>query len=123
MENKTILLVDDEEDIRALFTLVLESAGWTVIAVAQASAALEILATRPVDLLVTDYQMPEMNGAELITLVRVRFPHIRTVLASGQSQVHVFATSCGAHTYYRKGTPLSHLLTAVTDLAMDGVPG
>jgi CheY-like chemotaxis protein len=112
-EKRTILLAEDEEDIRELFKLLLESAGFTVIAVANAPAALDVLAVQTVDLLVTDHNMPEMTGAKLIETVRETHPELPTLLASGQLNVKLLAQSCGASGYYRKGTSTTLLIEKV----------
>jgi DNA-binding NtrC family response regulator len=109
----TILLVEDQADIRELFTLVLASAGYHVIAAADAQIALDMLATHAVDLLVTDYQMPKMNGSTLISMARMRQPSLRAILTSGQPEIEALATACRAHAWYRKGTPLEELVAIV----------
>lgn len=113
---QTILLVDDEADIRELYKLVLESAGDSVIAVDNAPAALEIMAAQPVDLLITDHQMPEMSGVQLINAVRGKYPGLPTILASGQINVNALAKSCGASAYYRKSAPITQLIDTVKAL-------
>jgi CheY-like chemotaxis protein len=112
-EKRTILLVDDDGDIRTLYTLVLESAGYAVIAVAHALEALNILATSQVALLITDYHMPEMNGAALIANVRASYPHLPIILASSQRGLATLAAYCGANGCYEKGTSLTQLLDLV----------
>jgi DNA-binding NtrC family response regulator len=114
-EPKTILLVDDEMDIRELYKLVLESAGFTVIAVPNATAAFERLAAQPVDLVITDYQMPEMKGDRLIGIIREQYPGLPTILASGATDVEVVAKACGADACYRKGTSHSQMLNMITE--------
>lgn len=63
----TVLLVDDEKTIRNLLYTLLESEGYEVLAACSGREALSIFrqALPPVDLLVTDLEMPEMTGLEL----------------------------------------------------------
>jgi len=110
---QTIVVVDDERDIRELLALVLESEGYAVIAVAHAHEVLDILATRQVDLLITDFHMPEMNGAALIAGVRASHPRLPIILASGQRGIAAVAASCGANECFQKGSPISRLLDLV----------
>lgn len=110
---KTILLVDDEMDIRELYKLVLESAGYTIIDVSNAADALERLAVHVVDLVITDYQMPEMNGDRLIGIIHEQYPGLPTILASGATDVEAVAKACGADAYYRKGAPTQQLIQVV----------
>lgn len=66
----TVLVVDDEPDIRFLLRVTLELAGYSVIEAAHGEAALErVRASRPA-LVITDRMMPRMGGAELIEHLR-----------------------------------------------------
>jgi two-component system, cell cycle response regulator CpdR len=62
-----ILLVDDEKDVRETLYTLLEREGYEVLASSNGPEALSIfrLSVRPIELLVTDYNMPEMSGLEL----------------------------------------------------------
>ena len=79
MENRSILVVDDEAHIQHVVSLKLRNAGFTVITASDGEEALEVLAGSPVDLIITDYQMPNMTGLELARAVhkepgRARLP-------------------------------------------------
>jgi PAS domain S-box-containing protein len=77
-----ILLVEDEGDIRENTRDMLEFLGHRVIAVATAEEAMERL-SQGIDLLVTDLQLPGIQGSDLAQLARAQFPQIRVLLASG----------------------------------------
>jgi CheY-like chemotaxis protein len=77
----TILVVDDEQPIRELVTRVLERRGHRVIACSNAASALE--AAGPVDLLLVDLVLPEVNGRELAETLRKRWPNLPVILMSG----------------------------------------
>ena len=66
MAIKHILIVDDEEDHRLILADLLESKGYRVSIAKDAKQALVKLSTQIVDLVLTDFMMPEMNGLELI---------------------------------------------------------
>lgn len=80
----TVLLVDDEEVVRASTADMLEELGFDVVGTGSAEAALEALrqGLRP-DLIVTDHLMPGRSGADLIREVRQSFPDAATLLVSG----------------------------------------
>ena len=80
-----VLLVEDEPFIRLATADALEDAGFEVIETANAQAAHEVLLRRTdVRVLFTDVKMPgSMNGLELASLVRSRWPHISVVITSG----------------------------------------
>jgi YesN/AraC family two-component response regulator len=81
----TIVLVDDEPAVLGtLYRLVRDLApGYDVIAVPDGGTALAQAAQRPIALLITDYQMPRMDGVALITTLKATAPPCPTVLISG----------------------------------------
>ncbi|MCW9014287.1 MAG: PAS domain S-box protein [Gammaproteobacteria bacterium] len=81
--NETILVVDDEQDLRDLAREILSQHGYQVIMANDARHALEILETDKIDLLLTDVIMPGMNGYELADEVSNKFPHVKIQIASG----------------------------------------
>ncbi len=82
---ETILLVEDEDALRALAARLLETEGYTVLAASNADEALELCERQPVPLhlLLTDLVMPGMNGRELAKAVGQRHPETRTLFMSG----------------------------------------
>jgi len=65
MNGKTILAVDDEAHILHVVSLKLKNAGYHVVTANDAEEALEAAAATPIDLLITDFQMPGMSGLDL----------------------------------------------------------
>jgi CheY-like chemotaxis protein len=66
----TVLVVDDEPDVRYLLRITLELAGYGVVEAAHGEAALEQVRRSPPQLVLTDRMMPRMNGGELIERLR-----------------------------------------------------
>jgi PAS domain S-box-containing protein len=85
--SETVLLVEDEDDVRAVARRVLVEAGYTVLEAAHAAEAIEVFdnAQRPIAILVSDVVMPGLNGHELSQMLRVRAPGLRTLFVSGYS--------------------------------------
>ena len=81
----TVLFVEDDSLVRESVTPILEQAGARVLCARDGEEALRLLeAGHPIDILFTDIVMPgELNGVMLARRVRVRFPHIALVLATG----------------------------------------
>ena len=67
---KTVLIVDDSASMRQLVTFALKGAGYDVVSAIHGKDALAKLATTTVGMIVTDLNMPEMDGIELIKNVR-----------------------------------------------------
>jgi len=78
----TVLLVEDEGDIRENTRDMIEFLGHRVIAVATAEAAMDHLSAG-IDLVITDLQLPGIQGSDLAQLAKARFPHLKVLLASG----------------------------------------
>lgn len=70
MSAKTILVADDEVHIVQVVAIKLRNNGYTVLTASSGAEALEIAQQTPCDALITDYQMPGMNGIELIEKLR-----------------------------------------------------
>ena len=81
-----VLIVEDERPILELMRLVLDQAGYEVIACESAETALERFPSRtPVDLVVSDVIMPGMNGRDLVDELRRRQPGLPALFVSGYS--------------------------------------
>ena len=80
-----ILLVDDLDLVLDFTRRFLGAAGYTVLTANCSEAALEILeqAPQPIDLLLTDYNMPGQDGWRLIEQAAARWPHLKFILSSG----------------------------------------
>jgi len=80
-----ILVVDDVELLRDFAQNFLEMAGFTVLTAKNGEEALRILAkaAKPVDIILSDYNMPSMNGVDLVKRVSANWPKTKFILASG----------------------------------------
>jgi CheY-like chemotaxis protein len=87
----SILVVDDEPDVRDAVKRVLDRAGYSVRTVDNAADALAELARVPTDLVITDIIMPKVNGVEAIEMIRKTFPSVRIVAISGGGNFGVTA--------------------------------
>jgi CheY-like chemotaxis protein len=82
---ETILLVEDERDVRALVRQVLQERGYRVVEASGPREALDLAGdgTRPIDLLLTDVIMPQMTGRVLADLVTAEQPALPVLFMSG----------------------------------------
>lgn len=79
----SILIIDDEEDIRDALQMVLDSAGYDVNVASNGNDAIELQRRKPADLIITDIIMPEKDGVNTISEFRQEFPGIRIIAISG----------------------------------------
>jgi DNA-binding response OmpR family regulator len=79
----TILLIDDDENLRTMAALVLRHAGHTVVEACNGKVGLELFNNGMPDLVITDMVMPEKEGFEVLTEVRKRQPPVKVIAMSG----------------------------------------
>jgi CheY-like chemotaxis protein len=80
-----ILCVDDEPFILTLLTRILTIEGYLVFTALTPTRALEIIETESVDLVISDYLMPELTGTELIRLIDKKSPESKKIILTGQA--------------------------------------
>ncbi|MCL2779093.1 MAG: sigma-54 dependent transcriptional regulator [Polyangiaceae bacterium] len=120
--NRTILVVDDEKNIRRTLTLVLEGEGYHVIGAETAESALEILASpnTPVDLAIFDVKLPQMSGLEALERIRKEEAtrDIPIIVISGHATVNdaVHATKLGASDFFEKPLARERVLVSVRNV-------
>ena len=79
-----VLLVDDDDAVRAMMTVTLEHKGFEVVAAANVTQALRLIATETFDALITDLHMPNAgDGFTVISAMRHSQPDALTLLVSG----------------------------------------
>src|SRR5262245_42134375 len=101
----TVLVVDDAPvERRKAGGLVEESLGWRVAYAENGVQALEAIKQEAPDIVLTDLQMPEMGGLELVKAIRGHFPTLPVVLmtAHGSEEVAIQALRQGAASYVPK---------------------
>ena len=81
----TVMVVDDMEEIRIVAQMFLEEAGFRVIAASGGKECLKLHleSEAPVDVIVLDYFMPQMDGGQTFAALKARDPNIRVILSSG----------------------------------------
>jgi len=79
----TVLLAEDDGPSRQIYFTVLNAEGYSVIEVPDGRSALDVLHSRPVDLLLTDIMMPGMTGIELLEHAREIKPDLRAIVMTG----------------------------------------
>jgi DNA-binding NtrC family response regulator len=79
----SVLLADDDENLRILISTWLEAAGHTVVTVPNAKSAKDLFGTRKFDPIVTDILMPDGDGLDLISMAKAAQPVARIVAMSG----------------------------------------
>jgi len=96
-----VLFVDDDEDLRDALALSLHKAGYELEFAAGPPEALEILATRPVDVVISDHLMPGMTGLAFLNLVHDRFPDTIRIMLTGHAETEMAINAINQGELYR----------------------
>jgi DNA-binding response OmpR family regulator len=119
----TILVVDDETELRDLVAQVLTRSGFKVITASNGQEALEIASASHVDMVFTDYDMPVMNGEQLVQALHEQGRTVPTIVNSGlmDDARHMRLSGYGAQTLskpYNFGTLVSMINARLSERAL-----
>lgn len=114
-EQKTVLVVDDEDGIRETVREILADEGYRVVAAPDAAEVPDLVAAEAPDVILLDVWMPELDGITLLRRIRRERPEARVIMISGHGSIHtaVAATRLGAFDFIEKPLSLDGLLAAV----------
>lgn len=103
MDNKVILVVDDDKDIRNMIKIYLQNDNYNVILAKDGSEALEMIENAKVDLVVLDIMMPGMDGMETCMKIREKYKMpIIFLSAKGEDMDKIMGLSAGGDDYLTK---------------------
>lgn len=89
MMQHAILIVDDEEHILNSLCRSLRKLPVSLLKATSGEEALKLLSAREVSLIISDYNMPRMNGLDFLKQVNELYPHILTIMLTGQAEMEV----------------------------------
>lgn len=115
MSRPTVLCVDDYETSLAGWCLYLQGEGFSVITARTGQEALEVFAVSRVDVVMLDYAMPHLNGAEVAATMKRIKPGVRILMFSGVPDVPERARDC-VDAFLRKGQSPAAVLEKIREL-------
>ena len=118
---ESILVVDDEEIIRDSLTFILKEEGFTVRDAPNGKVALDLIRTNSFDIVITDLEMPEMKGIELLEQITSLAPEtlVLIITAYGSIETAIAALRKGAVDYILKPVEFDELLVKIKRLVSD----
>ncbi|HKO31889.1 MAG TPA: response regulator [Nitrospiraceae bacterium] len=123
MTPRSILIIDDDEQLRSLFRKVLEEAGYLVFEAPNGQEGLRQFRQTPTALVITDLFMPDMDGFEVTRVLYRESPSTKVIVLTGGSGENMFAaTFLGARRTMKKPISMAELLQAVEQELQKGSP-
>ncbi|MGH7843903.1 MAG: UDP-3-O-acyl-N-acetylglucosamine deacetylase [Candidatus Binatia bacterium] len=115
IEEKTILVVDDEDGVRESVREILTDEGYRVIEASDGRKVLGLIQKNHPDLVLLDIWMPELDGIGLLKEIKQHRPTVPVIMVSGHGNIQtaVTATKIGAFDFIEKPLSLDGLLTSV----------
>ena len=116
-----ILIIDDDNQFRAMLREMLERSGYEVVEASDGKEGLRLYREKATDLIITDIIMPEKEGIEVIMELQRDFPDVKIIAMSGGGQLDPglylsMAKSFGAQYTFDKPVERQELLKAVREL-------
>ncbi len=121
----SILIIDDDEQIRGALRLVLEKAGYRVMEASNGRAGLRRFRQTPAALVITDLLMPNEDGLDVTIALHCEAPHVKIIVLMGGSEERDYldaAKFLGAHRTIRKPVTAAEVLEAVQQELQGGSP-
>jgi two-component system nitrogen regulation response regulator NtrX len=111
----SVLVVDDEKNIRETLKDVLEDEGYDVVLAEDGKKAIELLKGRPFDVMLLDLWLPEIGGMDVLKMVREEYSNIQIIIISGHGTIDtaVKATKMGAFDFIEKPLSLERVLKII----------
>ena len=109
---KTLLCVDDNQSSLKMCKMVLEDFGYKVLTASNGREGLEVFASNAIDVVILDYQMPEMNGELVAAEMKRTKPRVPIVMLSGWVSLPESAFQL-VDGYISKGDPVEFMLLTV----------
>lgn len=115
MSKGKILVIDDEDIVRTSCSRTLVPEGYEVNLVKNGFDGLSLLEQRPVDLVLTDLKMPEIDGIEVLRRIKDKWPQIEVIIITGYQTVDTAVKSIklGAFDYLEKPFTPDSLIASV----------
>ncbi|MBN2175238.1 MAG: sigma-54-dependent Fis family transcriptional regulator [Bacteroidales bacterium] len=112
---KTIIVIDDEKDIRNLLKKILELEGYTILLSENAGQAIKLIEKHDIAVALVDIRLPDMNGIELTRLIKEKQPETEVICFTAYGNVPdgVMAIKNGAFDYLMKGDDNNKIIPVV----------
>ena len=120
-----IIVVDDEEVMRDSLWGYLTVKGHQCQVAKSGEAALALIEKDEADVVITDFNMPNMNGVDLLKILRNKHPKVKVVLLTGFADVEnaIDAVNLGAYGFYRKSKDIFKFTKMINQIEKESLAG
>lgn len=112
---KTLLWIDDYEPALLVYQTFFERMGFRVLTATRPGTGLHLASTHNIDLVISDYEMPGMNGDQLLAILKAKKPQLPVIVFSGTNVISTRVKHL-ADAYCDKAAPIERLVVAVKRL-------
>jgi DNA-binding response OmpR family regulator len=122
--NHSILIIDDEPNLRRSLGLILQRAGYTVTTASNAAEALQLLQAGPYDLAFLDIKLPDQSGIQLLPQIKKMYPEMPILILTAHAtlQSAIDSVRLGAKDYLLKPIDPENILSRVEDVIKEEKP-
>lgn len=112
-----VLIVDDEQDFLETIVRRLERRGFEAYGALRGRDGLQILEDRKIDVVVLDIRMPEMDGLEILEIIKKRWPFVEVILLTGHGSLEssIKGLELGAYDYMLKPADITDLIRKIQE--------
>ena len=96
-----VLIVDDEVEITSALTQLFESHGYPVISTNLPSSALEIVKSEPIAVVISGYDMPELNGVRMLATMKAINPQCKRILLTASTEFDAVVDAINSGSIYK----------------------
>ncbi len=120
----SILIIDDEPNLRRSLGLILQRAGYAVTTASNAAEALHVLKAGAYDLTFLDIKLPDQNGIQLLPQIKILYPEMPILILTAHATLDtaIGAVRLGARDYLLKPIDPENILTRVDNLLKEAKP-
>jgi DNA-binding NtrC family response regulator len=97
----TILIVDDEPSVRRSLHRLFAREQYQVLEAGGVQEAIKTMGSAPIDLVITDYSMPDGTGLDLLMKLKQRYPHVVRMIITGKADVNAVIAAINEGNVYR----------------------
>jgi CheY-like chemotaxis protein len=116
LADRNIVIAEDNPILRNLLAEIFRECGWAVRAAEDGLTAMQTITEEAPAMLLSDLEMDNMSGFEMLSIVRRRFPSIKVVAMSGAFSGTAVPAGVAADFFYAKGGSVSTLLDIIAEL-------